>query len=120
MPAQPADPQYFQVLTTTATEGAAAALSQALLVRRVAACVQVVGPITSRYWWEGAIETATEWLCIAKTTATQLDQAMAVIGDIHDYDVPEITALPVARGSDAYLSWVSAEATGNAGPTGGA
>ena len=120
MSAQLADPLFFQIVTATATEDDAAAISQVLLEHRLAACVQVVGPITSRYWWNDVIERVTEWLCIAKTTAAQLDDAVAMIGARHTYDVPEITAVPITRGSDAYLSWVAAEARGAGGPTGSA
>ena len=63
----------------------------------------------SRYWWEGKMETATEWLCVAKTTADRYDELEAVIGELHTYDVPEIVAVPVVRGSAAYLRWVGDE-----------
>ena len=78
--------------------------------------VQVVGPVTSRYWWQGSLETATEWLCIAKTTAARLDDAMAAVAERHPYDVPEITAVPVVAGSPAYLSWLAAEVAPSSGP----
>ena len=78
----------------------------ALVERRLAACVQVVGPVESRYRWEGRVETATEWLCVAKTTAERYDELEAAIGDLHSYDVPEILAVPVVRGSAAYLQWL--------------
>ncbi len=82
----------------------------ALVDRRLAACVQVVGPVESRYRWEGRVETATEWLCVAKTTAERYDELEAAIGELHSYDVPEILAVPVVRGSAAYLRWLGDEA----------
>ncbi len=81
----------------------------ALVERRLAACVQVVGPVESRYRWEGRVETATEWLCVAKTTAERYDELEAVIVELHSYDVPEILAVPVVRGSAAYLRWLGDE-----------
>ena len=71
--------------------------------------MQIVGPVESRYWWEGAVETATEWLCVAKTTADRYDEVEAAIRAVHAYDVPEILAVPVVRGNEAYLQWLGAE-----------
>ncbi len=76
---------------------------------RLAACVQVVGPVESRYWWEGSVETATEWLCVAKTTADRYDELEAAVRAVHSYDVPEVLAVPVVRGSEAYLRWLGDE-----------
>ena len=64
----------------------------------------------SRYRWEGRVETATEWLCVAKTTTDRYDEVEAAIAEIHSYDVPEILAVPVVRGSEAYLRWLGQEA----------
>ena len=57
-----------QVITTTATKAEADALAAALVERRLAACVQVIGPIRSVYWWEGEVSSDEEWLCQMKTT----------------------------------------------------
>ena len=64
----------------------------------------------SRYRWEGKVEVATEWLCVAKTTAERYDEVEAAITEVHSYDVPEILAVPVVRGSQAYLQWLGREA----------
>jgi periplasmic divalent cation tolerance protein len=97
-----------QVTTTAPSEDVASQIASALLERRLAACVQVLGPIESRYWWDGVIESSTEWLCIAKTTFAAADRAVDAIGAVHPYDIPEITVVAVT-GSDAYLGWVVAE-----------
>ena len=73
--------------------------------------MQVLGPVESRYWWGGTVETATEWLCVAKTTADRYDEVEAAIRSAHSYDVPEILALPVVRGSAPYLRWLGEETT---------
>ncbi len=62
--------------------------------------MQVVGPVRSRFWWEGRIEEAREWLCLAKTTAERYEATEAAIRGHHSYDVPAIVAMPVVRGSD--------------------
>ncbi len=100
---------YVQVTTATATEEEARQIARGAVERRLAACAQVIGPITSTYWWQGTIETAGEWLCLLKTTARHFDAVAAYIRAEHSYDTPEITATPIARGSPDYLGWISAE-----------
>ena len=99
----------LQVTITAESREQAGALAGALLERRLAACVQVVGPVESRYWWEGTMETSTEWLCVVKTTDDRYDELEAAVRHLHSYDVPEILAVPVVRGSQPYLRWVGAE-----------
>jgi periplasmic divalent cation tolerance protein len=68
--------------------------------------VQVVGPVASRYRWEGAVETAEEWQCLAKTTAALYPRVEAAIREIHSYEEPEIVAMPILAGSAGYLAWI--------------
>jgi periplasmic divalent cation tolerance protein len=95
-----------QVLTTVGSEGEAARIASLLVEKRLAACVQVVGPITSRYCWEGAIEEEREWQCLVKTTASAYDEVEAAILEAHSYDEPEIIATPIVAGSPGYLTWL--------------
>jgi periplasmic divalent cation tolerance protein len=104
--------EAVQVLTTTDREDEAARLARVLLDGRLAACVQVVGPITSHYWWEGEQETASEWLCVAKTRADLLDAVVETIAREHTYDTPEITATPIVGGLDRYLGWIASATRG--------
>jgi periplasmic divalent cation tolerance protein len=76
---------------------------------RLAACVQVGGPITSTYRWQGEVETARELLLVAKTTMERLDAVTERVRELHPYDVPEITAMPIAGGLVDYLDWIRAE-----------
>ena len=99
----------IQVITTTESKAQAGAIARALLEERLAACVQVVGPITSRYWWGGAIEEAEEWLCLIKTSAEAFERLERAIKAAHPYDVPEILAVPVVAGSGDYLAWLHNE-----------
>jgi periplasmic divalent cation tolerance protein len=108
-----AQSECFQVLTTTGSSEEAATIAGAVVEERLAACVQVLGPVQSRYWWQGALETSTEWLCLAKTTAVRLDALMARIAALHSYDTPEITALPIVAGSEGYLGWIRSEVDGH-------
>ena len=99
----------IQISTTTANALDAGKIASALVERRLAACVQVSGPIVSRYRWDGQVEESTEWLCTAKTTRNAYQQVESTIREQHPYDVPEIIAVPVVTGSDDYLQWVRAE-----------
>ena len=98
--------QAIQVATTTATQSDADRIAQALVQQRLAACVQISGPITSCYWWQETIETATEWVCTVKTTGTAYAKVEAVIRQLHTYDEPEIIAVPIVAGSRGYLQWL--------------
>jgi periplasmic divalent cation tolerance protein len=98
--------EYLQVTTTAGSEEEAEQISAALVERRLAACVQVIGPIASRYRWQGAIEHSTEWMCVAKTSAVRYAELEAAIRELHSYDEPEIVATPIVAGSAGYLKWI--------------
>jgi periplasmic divalent cation tolerance protein len=99
--------EYVQVLTAAGSEDEAERISAALVERRLAACVQVVGPVSSRYRWQGEVETAREWLCLAKTEASRYGEVEAAIRELHSYEEPEIVATPIVTGSAGYLAWIS-------------
>ena len=84
-------------------------IGAALVEKRLAACVQIVGPIESVYRWQGKIETAAEWQCWIKTRRQLFEQIELAIRELHSYEVPEILAVPIAQGSAAYLSWLGEE-----------
>jgi periplasmic divalent cation tolerance protein len=94
------------VLCTIDTDERAWALADALVERRLAACVQVVGPIRSTYRWGGSIEIATEWLLLVKTTRERFADLRDAIVAVHPYDVPEIVALPIESALAEYLGWI--------------
>jgi len=100
--------EYVQVLTTVGSEEEAAKISSDLLERRLAACVQAIGPITSRYRWQGELEEEREWQLLAKTEAGLYQEVEAAIRGLHSYEEPEILAIPILAGSRDYLDWVSA------------
>jgi periplasmic divalent cation tolerance protein len=99
----------LEVRTTVDSEAAALALARRLVEARVAACVQVIGPLKSIYRWEGEIQEADEWLCAAKTTTAAYPSLEAAIVAAHPYEVPEVLALPVSLGSARYGAWVASE-----------
>lgn len=104
--------EYLQVLSAAGSEEEAERIAATLIERRLAACVQVLGPIASRYRWQGEIETAREWLCLAKTEASRYPQLEAAIRELHSYEEPEIVATPIVAGSDGYLAWIGKSVKG--------
>ena len=101
--------EYIQVVTTADSPDLASKIAQTLLEKRAAACVQVFGPVQSKYWWEGKIEEAQEWVCMIKARSADYDRIEALITVAHSYDVPEILAFPVQQGARRYLEWIEAE-----------
>jgi periplasmic divalent cation tolerance protein len=96
----------LQIVTTTASAEEARRIATALVERRLAACVQIVGPVESVYRWQGKIETATEWQCQIKTRQLNYSVVEAAIRELHSYDVPEILAFPISDASSAYRQWL--------------
>jgi periplasmic divalent cation tolerance protein len=102
---------YIQVVTTTARREEAERIARELVERRLAACAQIAGPITSIYRWQGKVETDEEWQCWCKTREALFPQVEEAIRALHPYEVPEILAMPVAAGSQRYLAWLETETT---------
>jgi len=100
---------YIQVHTTTDTKEGARKMAETLIEKRKAACVQIVGPILSTYWWKGKVETAEEWLCLIKSKAAVYDELEKIIKETHSYETPEIIAMPIFAGSVDYLEWLNSE-----------
>jgi periplasmic divalent cation tolerance protein len=100
---------YIQVITTVERREDAEAIARALVQERLAACVQIVGPVTSIYRWQGNIETALEFQCWAKTRHDFFDRVAAAIRRMHTYQVPEIIAVPISAGGADYLAWLDGE-----------
>ena len=104
--------EAIQVITTTAQRKDADALAKAILKQRLAACVQIGGPVDSSYWWNGRIETAQEFVLTIKTRRDLYERLEQAILKLHSYDVPEILALPAVAVSPGYLKWLAEQATG--------
>ncbi len=98
----------LQVQTTVPSEADGERIAAHLVDGRLAACVQVIGPIRSTFRWQGRVDGAEEWLLLVKTTETRYPAVAAEIAALHPYDEPEIVALPVVAGSAGYLDWVAA------------
>jgi periplasmic divalent cation tolerance protein len=99
--------EAIQVVTTIAERKDAEALADAVLESRLAACVQISGPIDSRYWWNGRIEKSSEWLLTIKTRRDLYKRLEKLLLEQHPYDQPEIIGTPVAEVSAGYLKWLN-------------
>jgi periplasmic divalent cation tolerance protein len=97
---------YIQISTTTETKEQAQTIAQHLVEAKLAACVQITGPITSIYRWKGKVENAEEWLCLIKTRDDLFKKVEAAIKKMHPYETPEIIAVPIVKGSKEYLNWI--------------
>jgi periplasmic divalent cation tolerance protein len=96
------------VLVTCGSRKEARRIARALVEKRLAACVNEIGaPVRSVYRWKGKVETAEEFLLLIKTAKGRFAGLRAAILELHSYDVPEIIALPIVEGSQAYLDWIA-------------
>ena len=98
-----------QVVTTVDSREAAERLATEVVRARLAACGQVLGPITSSYWWEGKVTTDQEWQVVYKTTTAAYPALADQLRQLHPYEVPEILCLPVVDGHPPYLQWLDDE-----------
>jgi periplasmic divalent cation tolerance protein len=92
--------------STVATQEDAEHIARTLVQRRLAACVNIVPGLTSVYSWKGEVETDQELLLVIKTRRERLDALRQALLKVHPYEVPELIALPVEGGSEAYLKWI--------------
>ncbi|WP_028936520.1 divalent-cation tolerance protein CutA [Pseudonocardia spinosispora] len=98
--------EHLIVMTTTDSEEAARGLASGAIDAKLGACAQIVGPITSVYRWEGAVQTDPEWRVEIKTTNDRAAELVDHIKSAHSYDLPEVVAVPITGGSAEYLAWV--------------
>jgi periplasmic divalent cation tolerance protein len=97
------------ITTTTDKKEALEEMGRSLLKQRLIACIQVVGPIKSLYWWKGNVEEASEWLGIMKSRKSLYPRVEAEIRSLHSYEVPEIVAVELSDVLPAYGDWVRTE-----------
>jgi periplasmic divalent cation tolerance protein len=102
-------PERLVVLMTAGSREEADRIASALVGEMLAACVNVLPGVASVYRWEGQVQRDQEWLLVAKSTREVLDDLVRCVQALHSYDLPEIIALPVVGGSEAYLRWIDSE-----------
>ncbi len=98
---------YTMIISTASSKDEAQEIAQALVDRKLVACVNLVGPIESVYRWKGQVESAQEFLLLMKTQADRFECVRDAIRQMHSYEVPEIIQVPIENGLPAYLTWIS-------------
>ena len=98
--------EFIQVSTTCDSRGVLDKLATQLVESKVAACCQIEGPVTSVYRWEGKLESASEFRLLIKTKAELFSSVEKIIADLHSYQQPQITAVPIVAVSDGYADWI--------------
>lgn len=101
--------RIISLVTTVASQDDARRLVAHLLEARLAACVQIDGPIESHYRWEGNLQTANEWSVQIKSTENRIADILASLAEVHPYDEPEILYHFFDGGSASYQAWVRSE-----------
>jgi periplasmic divalent cation tolerance protein len=99
-------PEPIIVVTTSDRLETLEQIAKDAVSQKLAACCQIVGPITSHYVWEGKPETSHEWQCQIKTTMSAYEKLEGLIKELHHYDEPEIIFFRIDGGSDSYLQWL--------------
>jgi periplasmic divalent cation tolerance protein len=94
------------VLTTASSQDEARRIANALVERRLAACVNIVSKVDSIYRWNDKIEESQEFLLLIKTSQKEFSSLRDAIKELHSYELPECVALLVDDGSEEYLKWV--------------
>jgi periplasmic divalent cation tolerance protein len=97
------------VLSTAGSQDEAERIATALVDERLAACVNLVAPLTSIYRWHGAVERAAEVLLVIKTRKRLVPRLIRRLEALHSYEVPEAIVLPIAAGARRYLAWLLGE-----------
>ena len=98
---------YRIVLTTAGSVDEAERIASVLVEAELAACVNIVSPVTSVYRWKGALQKEQEWLLLIKTTASAFDRVSKKIRELHSYDLPECIQVPIEAGTAEYLNWIA-------------
>jgi len=97
---------YDIVLVTTPNREEAEKIAHGLLDEKLIACANIVGPATSFFWWSGKVERAEEYILLMKSRLDLFEQLLEKVKSLHSYEVPEIIAVPIVKGSNAYLKWL--------------
>jgi len=94
-------------LVTCSSRSEARKIARALLTKKRAACVNILGGLESHYWWRGQLETAREFLLLIKTTRPKMGSVTSAVKAAHSYEVPEVIFVNVVEGERNYLEWIS-------------
>lgn len=97
------------IYVTAANPEQAKAIGEALVKERLAACANILAPVSSIYWWQGEVQRDTEAVLIAKTEAALVERVIARVKALHSYTVPCVVSLAIEAGNPDFLAWIAAE-----------
>ncbi len=97
------------VLSSCGSAEEAETIARKLVETGVAACVNILPAVRSIYRWQGQIENAQECMLLIKSTRAKFEGLSAELQNVHSYQVPEIIAVQLVAGSQAYLDWIDRE-----------
>jgi periplasmic divalent cation tolerance protein len=97
---------FIIVLVTTPNKAEAEQIAQTLLKEKLIACANIINPVTSFFHWSGKIDCAEECLVVMKSRRDLFSELVEHVKGLHSYEVPEVLALPIVEGSEAYLGWM--------------
>ena len=98
---------YILVMITTSSREEAEKIAKTLLEKKLIACANIFGPASSRFWWQGKIDEAEEYVVFMKTEERLFEEVAKHVKRLHSYEIPEIIALPIVKGFKPYLEWIS-------------
>lgn len=98
--------KYNVVLVTASSAEEGERIANVLLENKLIACCNMISGVKSMYWWQGQIVKDSEVLLVIKSQAVMFDKIKETVLALHSYTVPEVIALPVQAGSEAYLKWI--------------
>ncbi|NLD38151.1 MAG: divalent-cation tolerance protein CutA [Desulfatiglans sp.] len=101
--------EYIQVFSSVVNLETAEKIGESVIEKKLAAIVQITGPVKSMYMWNGRLLKGEDWRIVMKTTREQYQKLEAEIKRLHPYGVPEILAMPVLEGNRDYLNWINKE-----------
>ncbi|MFC1809204.1 divalent-cation tolerance protein CutA [Candidatus Omnitrophota bacterium] len=99
--------EYIMIYITFTNKNEASVIVEQLLNKKLIACANLIDHVESHFWWEGSIDNNTEVMAVLKTTSAKFPEIEHTVNELHSYDVPEIIAIPITHGSEAYLQWIS-------------
>lgn len=94
------------VVYVTCPPDDAETLAETLVKEGLVACVNIVPSIKSIYMWQGSVAKDQESLLVMKTSSAIYDRLEARVKQLHSYELPEVIALPIQKGSEKYLDWL--------------
>lgn len=97
---------YIIIFITCPNKKEAQHIGRALIQKKLAACVNIIGKVESLFWWQAKVDKAAEVLLVVKSKKAKLGKVIKLVKSLHSYDVPEIIAMPIIGGYKPYLDWI--------------